>query len=232
MVDTSPEESLFHNLIKDQLRKMRAARKNAGLDSIPYVPVVTVSIDPGSGGSLVAQKIAGRFGFDFFNREIIKEIADSVHIDPDVIEHIEKERHTGMEDLVDSFLRDTYLWPGMYLEHLEKVLHELGEHGRTVVVGRGANFILPHDQRFSIRVTAPMEQRVANIARAFGVPPAKAKQRIKGRQEKRKAYIKNAFHKDVRNPLYYDVVFNTGVMSIDDCADMICRYLENKYNLA
>jgi len=232
MGDISSEQSLFHNFIKAQLQKVRTARKGAGLEAKPYVPVVTVSIDPGSGGSVVARKVADRFGFDFFNREIIKEIAASVHIDPDVIEHIEKERHSGMEDLVDSCLRDTYLWPGMYLEHLEKVLYALGDHGRAVVVGRGSNFILPRENRFSVRVTAPMEKRVENIAEAFGVSAAKAKKRIKGREEKRTAFIKKSFHKDVRNPLHYDMVLNTEFMSIGDCTEMICLYLEHKYILA
>ncbi len=231
MVDASPEESLFHNFIKEQLQKMKTARRDAGLGKKTYVPLVTVSIDPGSGGSLVARQVADRLDFDFFNREIIKEIAESVQIKPDVIENIEKERLSGVEDLIASCLRDTYLWPGMYLEHLEKVLYALGEHGRTVVVGRGGNFILSSEKRFSIRVTAPMEARVENIAKAFGVPAAKAKSRIKGRQENRAAFIKKTFHKDVRNPLHYDMVLNTGFMSIGDCTDMICHYLEHKYKL-
>jgi len=231
MADTSPEESLFHNFIKEQLQKMKAARKDANLGKKPYVPVVTVSIDPGSGGRLVARQIADRLEFDFFNREIIKEIAESVHINPNVIENIEKERLSGVEDLIASCLRDTYLWPGMYLEHLEKVLYALGEHGRAVVVGRGGNFILRPEKRFSIRVTAPMDVRVQNIAQAFDVPAAKAKNRIKDREEKRKAFIKKSFHKDVRNPLHYDMLLNTGFMSINDCTDMICHYLEHKYSL-
>ena len=229
MADASSEQTLFHNFIKAQLQKIKTARKDAGLEAKPYVPVVTVSIDPGSGGSLVAKQVAERLEFDFFNREIIREIAASVQINPAVIEHIEKERHSGVEDLIDSCVRDTYLWPGMYLEHLERVLYILGEQGRAVVVGRGANFILPADQRFSVRVTAPLETRIENIVKAFGVPPAKAKKRIKGREEKRTAFIKKSFHKDVRDPLNYDMVLNTGWLRIGDCTDMICHYLTHKY---
>ena len=232
MGNTSPEESLFHHLINEHLQKMRADRKEAGYEKKAYVPVVTVSIDPGSGGSRVAKMVANRFGFEFYNREIIQEIAASVHIEPDVIEHIEKERPAGMEDLIDSCLRDSYLWPGMYMEHLEKVLYALGKHGRTVVVGRGGNFILPPDQRFSVRITAPLAARIENIAKAFGVAAAKARKRIKGREEKRAAFIKKSFHKDVRNPLHYDMVLNTGFMGLEDCTDMICHYLGNKYKLS
>ncbi len=232
MANIGPEESLFHSFIKVQLQKMRAAKADANQERKPYVPVVTVSIDPGSGGSQIARQVADRLGFDFFNREIIKEIAESVHINPDVIENIEQERLSGVEDLIASCVRDRYLWPGMYLEHLEKVLYVLGEHGRTVVVGRGSNFILPAEKRFSIRVTAPMEVRVRNIAQAFDVPAAKVKRRIKSREERRAVFIKKSFHKDVRNPLYYDMVFNTEFMSIEESADVVCLYLQHKYGLA
>jgi len=231
MAEKSLEESLFHNFIKEQLQKMKEAKAVANQGNKPFVPVVTVSIEPGSGGSMVARQVADRLEFDFFNREIIKEIAESVKIDPAVIENIEKERLAGVEDLIASCLRASYLWPGMYLEHLEKVLYTLGEHGRTVVVGRGANFILPPEKRFSIRVVAPLELRIQNIAKAFEVPVAKAKSRIKSREENRAAFIKKSFHKDVRNPLYYDMVISTGFLSIEDSVEMICLYLQHKYNL-
>ncbi len=231
MTSITSTESLFHNFIKAQLHKRKDAKTGANQKKKPYVPVVTVSIEPGSGGSVIARKVADRLGFDFFNREIIKEIAESVHIDPEVIENIEKDRFSGVEDLIDSCLRDRYLWPGLYLSHLKKVLFTLGEHGRTVVVGRGANFILSPEKQFSIRVVAPLELRVQNIANEFNTPPEKARSRIKGRQEKRAAFIKKSFHKGVRNPLHYNLVANTGLLSIADTVDMICLYLQNKYDL-
>ena len=60
---------------------------------------------------------------------------------------------------------------------------------------------------------------------------AKAKKRIKGREEKRTAFIKKSFHKDARNPLHYDMVLNTEFMSLEDCTDLISLYLERKYKL-
>lgn len=230
MTDITLEESLFHNFIKDQLHKMKDAKGGAGQQK-PYVPVVTVSIEPGSGGSVIARQVADRLGFDFFNREIIKEIAESVRIDPEVIESIEKDRFSGVEDLIASCLRDRYLWPGLYLSHLKKVLFALGEHGRSVVVGRGANFILAPEKQFSIRVVAPLETRVQNIVNAYDVPAEKARSRIKGREEKRAAFIKKSFHKGVRNPLHYNLVVNTGSLGIADAVDMVCLYLQNKYDL-
>ncbi|UCH23993.1 MAG: cytidylate kinase family protein [Deltaproteobacteria bacterium] len=40
----------------------------------------------------------------------------------------------------------------------------IGKHGRAIIGGRGANFILPSESRFSVRVVAPFEVRVENVA--------------------------------------------------------------------
>jgi cytidylate kinase len=231
MTNITLDERLFHKFIEEQIQKKKEAKAATDQKKKPYVPVVTVSIEPGSGGSVIARKIADRLGFDFYNREIIKEVAESVGISPEVIESLEKERPSGVEDLISSLIRDRYLWPGLYLEHLKKVLFTLAEHGRTVVVGRGANFILSPEKRFSLRVIAPLELRAQNIANTFDVSAGKAKSRIKDREEKRTGFIKNSFHKDVRNPLHYNMVVNTGFLSIEDAVDMVCLYLQNKYDL-
>ena len=231
MANIALEEISFHKFIKEQLQKMKETAAGKNQKERPYAPVVTVSIEPGSGGSVVARKIADRLGFAFFNREIIKEIAESVRINPEVIENIEKDRFSGIEDFIASCLRDQYLWPGLYLEHLKKVLFTLGEQGRAVIVGRGANFILPAEKRFSIRVVAPLELRVRNIAAAFDTPAGKARSRIKVREEKRTVFIKKSFQKNVRNPLHYDMVVNTGSLSLENAVDMVCLYLQNRYDL-
>jgi cytidylate kinase len=225
------EESLFNQFVTEQVEKMALERSRRLSDTDTFSPVITVSIQPGSGGRIIAERIAKHLDFDFFNREIIQEVAKSVKISPEVIEKIEKERMFGVEDLVASFMLDNYLWPGMYLEHLESVVLAIGDLGKAVIVGRGANFVLPAEKRFSLRVVAPLEMRVQNIMDAYGVSEAKAKRRIKNRQERRKAFIKKSFNADVDNPLHYDLMINTGALSIDEAVDAVCTFFSKKYKL-
>lgn len=225
------EESLFNQFVREQVEKMEVERRRRISDKFPFAPVITVSIQPGSGGRIVAERIAKRLDFDFFNREIIQEVAKSVKISPEIIEKIEKERMFGVEDLIASFMLDYYLWPGMYLEHLESVVRAIGNSGKAVVVGRGANFILPAEKRFSLRVVAPMEVRVQNIVDAYGVSEEKATRRIRHRQERRKAFIKKSFNANVDNPLHYDLTINTGAVGIDEAVDAVASFLAKKYGL-
>jgi cytidylate kinase len=207
--------------IKDQLRKWESMYSQEDKKYEVQIPVITVSGEPGSKGSIVAEGIARRLEFDLFNRDIIKEISKSVKMSTAVIETLEKERLSGVEDFISSLVRDQYLHPDLYLEHLMKVVSTIGKHGRAVIVGRGANFILPSESRFSVRVVAPFEVRVQNIANMFGTSLELAKQRVIRRESRRRAFIRHSFNADVRDPLNYDLAINTGKLNTEAAVEAV-----------
>jgi cytidylate kinase len=100
------------------------------------------------------------------------------------------------------------------LNHLPEVIGTIGQHGRAVIVGRGANFILPAEDIFSVRVIAPREQRFRNVAPAYRVTSEEAKRRVIRRESRRKAFVREAFHADIGNPIHYNMTINTGKLSI------------------
>ena len=180
---------------------------------IPRFSVITVCMEPGSGGSIVAAEIAKQLDFDFFHHEIINKIAKSSQISIEVIETLEKERLSGINDFISSLIDDKYLWPGLYLEHLMKIVHVIGEHGRAVIVGRGANFILPKQERLSVRVVSPLDVRIQNVVHEYGVSENEAKQRILRRESMRRAFVRQSFDEDIANPLNYDLILNMRKLS-------------------
>jgi cytidylate kinase len=207
--------------VKEQLKKWESKGfKEGKISEVPF-PLITVSGEPGSKGSIVAEGIATKLEFDLFNREIIKEIAKSVKMSNTVIETLEEERLSGLEDFIALLVRDQYLHPNSYLEHLMKVIGTIGKHGHAVIVGRGANFILPSESRFSVRVVVPLDVRVQNVANMFGVSLDQAKQRVIRRESKRRAFIRHSFNADVRDPLNYDLTINTGKLSTASAVEAV-----------
>ncbi len=186
-------------------------------------PVITVCMEPGSGGSLVAEKVAENLGFDFFHRDLLEVMSITAKVDAKILQRLEKERLSGMEDVVSQMINDRYLYPGLYMEYLEKVVHTISRRGHAVVVGRGANFILPSEERFSVLVVAPRELRIQRIADHYETLPEDAEKRIDNRQKKRAAFVRQNFRKDIADPVYYDLTINTGAMSLDMAARLICQ---------
>jgi len=201
--------------VKQQIRKWESGPAPKDRKPEVHIPVITVSMEPGSGGSLIAEKIADRLGFDYFHRDIIQGIAKSAKIRATVIDTIEKERLSGIEDFIASLYKNQYLYPGIYMEHLLKVVNTIANHGHAVIVGRGANFILPPEERFSVRVVAPLEIRIQNVVRAYKVPAEKAKKRVIGRESRRSAFIRKSYNADISDPKNYDLTINTGRMRIE-----------------
>ena len=96
-----------------------------------------------------------------------------------------------------------------------------GKHGRAIIVGRGANFILPPDNRFRVRVVAPQQFRIENVAKNFNIPEREAKRRVIRTESDRRAFIRKYFNADIADPLNYDLIINTGTLSIDDAVNAI-----------
>ncbi len=200
-------------LVGDLLQRWQRHDKTLKRATGTHLPVITLSMEPGSGGLCLAQSIAQHFDFDIYNRDIVHRIAQSVKASDALIDGVEKERFSGVSDFISSLVRDQYLHPDVYLEHLMKVVAAIAHHGRAVIVGRGANFILPPEHRFSMRVVAPLEQRVANVAKFFKVSQEAAKKRIVVRESRRRAFVRQAFNTNITEPYHYDLILNTGRMS-------------------
>jgi cytidylate kinase len=207
--------------VQEQIKKWERMYLEEDRKGEARIPVITVSSQPGSGGTIVAQEIAKRLDFDYFNREIVEGIAKSAEIRSSVIDTIEKDRLSGIEDFIASLIKEQYLYPGIYLQHLLKVIGTIGKHGRAVIVGRGANFILPPSERFSLRVVAPLEIRVQNVAGWHKVSIEKAKQRVIRRESKRRAFIRQSFHANISDPYNYDLIINTARMSVESAVEAV-----------
>jgi cytidylate kinase len=214
------EESIA-KFVKHQIRKWEISPAKKDLKPEVGIPVITVSMEPGSGGRCIAEQVAGRLGFDYFHRDIIQGIAKSAEIRESVIDTLEKERLSGIEDFIASLYKTQYLYPGIYMEHLLKVINTIAEHGRAVIVGRGANFILPPEVRFSVRVIAPLQIRIENVARTYGVKEEDAKRRVIGRESRRGAFVRKSYNADVSDPQNYDLIINMGRMRIESAVETV-----------
>lgn len=185
-------------------------RKNKAL-----IPIVTVSMEPGSGGHLVAEGIARRLNVPLYDKSILVPIANTADVKEAALGFIEKERPTGLQDFIKALIDDDYVYTGDYERHLRHVIEVIGMLGRGVIVGRGANFILPPEKRFSIRVVAPLDIRIKNVAFRFGVPLAQARKRIKHREKRRRAFVRETFHRNIEAFKHYDLIINTARLDLD-----------------
>jgi cytidylate kinase len=185
------------------------------------ISVITISREPGSGGNILAERLSEQLNFNLFYQHFIHSMAESAHVSVRLLETLDEKGVSVLEEWIDSLVDKHHLWPDQYLQHLMKILGTIGKHGRAVIVGRGANFLLPPTKRLSVRVIAPLDTRIKNVSREYDVTVEEAKTRVLKTESDRKAFIKKYFNDDIRDPLNYDLIINTGALSIDDAANAV-----------
>ena len=208
--------------IKQQSEAFEMSLPASVKKSQPAFPVITISMEPGSGGSLIAENVAKRLEYRFYSKNLLTAMANKADVKMSVLDAIEKGRPSVFEDLVSSIIpQDNYVYKGDYFEQLKDTINTIAMIGKAVIVGRGGNFILPREKRFSIRVFAPLEIRIKNIAFYFKVTLEKAEKRIANREAKRKAFIRDNFRKKIGDHMHYDLTINTERMDLETCTEIV-----------
>ena len=210
----------IERIVEEQVKKWHLSQAEQR-EKKPLAPVITISREPGSGGRLLAQEIAHRYGLDLFHQEVLHKMAASAKVNATLLETLDERGLNTLENWIASLVHERHLWPDQYLQHLMKVIGIIGRHGGAVVVGRGANHILPPESRFRVRVTAPLEVRIANVARDFNVSREDAKRRVIRTESDRRAFIRKYFNADISDPNQYDLVINTETISIETAAKIV-----------
>jgi len=207
-------------IIEEQAKKWQIMKAKDKKEAAVF-PVITISREPGSGGRIVATVLAEKLGLDLFHQEIINEMAESAQVSSRILETLDEKGLSVLEEWITSLVDNRHLWPDQYLRHLMKVIGTIGKHGNAVIVGRGANFVLPPEERIRVRIVAPLDVRVENVSSNFGVSAEEAKRHIIRTESERRAFIRKYFNADITDPINYDIVLNTGILSIEAAADAI-----------
>lgn len=214
----------IEQMIEEQVRKWQFSKTEPKAE-VTFRPIVTISREPGSGGNIIGERLARRLDMDLFHQKVIHEMAKSAKVSARLLETLDEKGLSVLDDWMAYLVDFRHMWPDQYIKHLMKVIGAIGRHGGAVLIGRGANFILPPERRFSLRVIAPFEVRAANVARNHQVSEKEARQRITKTDSQRRAFIRKYFNTSIADPFNYDMVVNTGNMSIDGAVEAITAVL-------
>ena len=230
------EKAIMDRMVQQQLDKWRKLLDKAlkyGIEIEKYKggPIITISREPGSGGSEIARRLAKALDMDLIGAQIIQHVADSAKMSRRVIESLDEKEVTFRDTLLSSLFGEYRPWPGEYLQHLTRVIGTIGVFGNTIIVGRGANHVLPPEKAFKVRIIAPLEYRIKYFMEDRGYTKAEAEQYVVKTENDRKAFVRKFFNADVADPKHYDIVINTGGMSLEAATGAIIAAFKRKMNL-
>lgn len=170
----------------------------------------------GTLGKDIALGVAERLNLRVVHHEIVeKHLAERLGSEESAVHRFLE----GSARLLDRWKTDS-----KPLSHFtaEEVL-ELALKDNVIIRGWGATQLL-HDVRhvICVRVCAPMEKRIEEMKRRLGVDHSNVVRReIERNDDAHSRTIQRQFQVDWHDPTQYDLVMNTGCMSINDCVAVL-----------
>lgn len=163
----------------------------------------------------MARRLAAELGMDLIGAEIIQQVAERARTSEKVIASLDEKQVSQMDSWIDSMFQTRHLWPDEYLRHLTQVIGTIGKQGNAIIVGRGAQFILPPQEAFRVRLIAPREIRIRNVMRDSESGFKESERYVYKTEADRNAFHRKYFNDDCAKAEYYDLVVNTGYMGIE-----------------
>ena len=211
----------INSLVEEQINRWRAVNADRSGKVKVYHPVITISREPGTGGTVIATRLAEALGMDIMSTQIIHKVAESVQMSEKVVSSLDEKDVNKRDNWLTSLFESRHLWPDNYLRHLMKVISTIGRHGNAVILGRGANHILPMEETFRVRLVAPKEARINKVMADRGSSRQEAEEYITQTGSNRNAFIRKYFHTDITDPAHYDLVIDSSRLGIDGTTETI-----------
>ena len=101
---------------------------------------------------------------------------------------------------------------------------------RVALPERGAHLILNPTQTLRVRAYAPLEERVRYVARKEGLSLSAARRKVQTVDAERSAFYQRHFKNQVESPLNFDLMLNTGSLSVDECVEVVTLAFKRRFS--
>jgi cytidylate kinase len=195
-------------------------------------PYIAVSRQAGSAGTEVAEIVARRLGWEVLDRKLLDCIAEKLEVPHERLQAVDETRVHWFQEVFGHWLDRQVVSQSRYVRLLGQAVLLAAQHASVVVVGRGAQFLLPREKGLAVRVIAPRKQRIERIMHVHSFTYEQAKRYVDETDRNRDDFIRQYFHRDVADPSLYDLVLNMEHLPPLEAAQLIINQFERRFGAA
>ncbi len=186
--------------------------------------IITISREFGSGGRLIGEEVAKKLGVAYYDKDIIGQIAEQSGLSPEYIqENTELSPKKGLfayafsgRDITGKSIED------MVYEAQRKVIREIADRERCVIIGRNADFILrDRDDVLNVFIHGNMPEKVQRICKLYKVTEADAIKMINDTDKRRRTNYNFYTEQKWGMAGNYTLSLNSSELGYDMCRKII-----------
>ena len=203
-------------------QKKRVITDTREPEEMPMHSIVTISRQLGSGGEYIAHQVAKKLGFKIYDKKIVDEIANKSQMLKSQVESLDERSKHFIEECYRALMMDShFLTSSTYFKHLSEVVLAVAQHGKAVIVGRGAHFILGEKTGLRVRIISSDKNRIKRVMKKEKVDKNRAIKLIKKNDAEKGSFINLHFGQNIDTPENFDITINTDEITPDEAVDLI-----------
>jgi cytidylate kinase len=185
------------------------------------VRTITVEREYGSGGALIARRLAEHLGWKLWDEELTAEIARIAKVDHKAARLCDERMDPLIYRLFRVFARGSYeralpvegvssrFDADQMVAMLQEVIEDVASRGNCVIVGRGAPYILRnHADAFHVFIYAPRDEKIRRI-KTLGKTEKEAAQLVAEVDAERASFIRHYFGAEWPCRALYNAMINS-----------------------
>ena len=188
--------------------------------------IISVGREFGSGGRVIAEKLAERFSLPLYDRHLITDIAEKMGMTP---EQVEKYNEVPKMKLLSRTVKG-------YSNSIEDNIAEMqfdiidkkaADGESFVVVGRCSETKLKkYPALISLFILGDMDKKVERVMEVYQLSRDEAEKFINKKDKKRKRYHNYHVPGKWGDSRLYDLSVNSSRLGIDKTVDMLAEYIQ------
>ena len=178
------------------------------------------------GASALARLLGQRLGWKVYDQELIEAIAHRMGQPIDEIQALDELAPSMVQDWLLPLREEYYAPQEAYLDHLAKLIEAIGRAGESILVGRGAGFMLPRETTLSLRVIAPLKVRAIRLAERMGVSIRTARCAARDLDRRRAQFDRTMHRANSNDPHNFDMVLDTNSLGLPMTTEIIVHAIE------
>ncbi len=171
--------------------------------------VITVGREHGSGGHMVARKLAELLGIPCYDKEMITLAAKKSGLSEDIIKMHEQKKTSSFLYSLQMSVQTLPISDMVYIAQ-SNIIRDLAKTESCVIVGRCADYILKDFENcFNIFVYAPFEHRMNRVRDHYGCEEKNLERYITRKDRARADYYQFNTHMKWGDYKNYDLLLNS-----------------------
>ena len=197
--------------------------------------VITISWHFGAGGRTLGEMVSKRLGYAFYDNEVIQLVSLKAKVSEEEVESLEKDTSGAFKKLISGIapksLHDLILSrkqgaidEEVYVDVLRKIITEIADEGKAVIIGRGSQYILEDSpDAYHVLITADMEDRIKFLEEKHDLTHEQAVKAVNDDEKRRANLFRKFGQTDYDQPERYHLVLNRSLLDLDSACEMMCE---------